>query len=409
MINQYASTPSSGFGGRSYYLAKSISKFQNMTLVCASYHHLLHKNSHQSRLIDTDSGHIFLFVPIKVFRYFSSKSLLRIINWFLFPIKLMLLSEREIGFKPSCIIFSSPALLGYLGAFLLSKRFSCPIYFEVRDIWPLSIVALGNYSQNNILVRVMQWVEDFAYATTSGVISNLANLPIHIAKRTNKHISFHFSPNGVSDISADEGRSPARLTESGDLVITELKELTHQGKKIVGYCGGLATANSMDIFIDSALAAINMKRLVWVIIGDGPEKQRLKSRCLAEGATNVIFYPAVSKSEIKSVLSAIDVLFLANRFIELYLYGVSPIKLPEYLESKKPIIHVTNSKSLLEDVGCWEVLKTQDSGAVVESVNRLLDLDPKVKRENGVKAYQFVKSFLDYDNISKEMILYLDF
>ena len=64
----------------------------------------------------------------------------RIANWFLFAWQLPKL--KKILPKPDVIIYSSPSLVGYLGAEKLSRTLNVPLAFEVRDIWPLTLTVI---------------------------------------------------------------------------------------------------------------------------------------------------------------------------------------------------------------------------------------------------------------------------
>ena len=76
------------------------------------------------------------------------------------------------------------------------------------------------------------------------------------------------------------------------------------------------------------------ENLVFVVVGDGPIKKDLQDQCLKLNP-NVMFYDGVDKNEVLLIMQAIHILFLANQF-KGYSYGVSPMKLPEYIQSKNP-------------------------------------------------------------------------
>lgn len=407
IINQYGSTPDSGFGGRTFYLAKSLARYMNVTLVCGSYHHQLRSGVHQKSHAYDGCVNQFLLHVLKIFKCANSRSPLRIVNWFIFSIQLCFLSKAAIGFKPSCIIYSSPALPGYFGAFVLARRFSCPLLFEVRDIWPLSVIELGSFNGRNLLVMLLSKIEKFAYQTADGVISNLYDLPRHICKIGCKPASFHFSPNGV-DCNISEVKKDEKFPNEIDQLLYQLNSWRDAGKTIVGYVGGLAPANSLDLLIETAAIAQNDFDLVFIVIGNGPEKERLEAKCLDLGLANVQFYPAVPKRYVSLALSALDVLFLANHFKEIYSYGVSPMKLPEYLLSTKPIIHVTNSRSLLDDVGCWEVVREHDPKAVLKSLYKIKKMPVEEKLYAGFQSKTYVKSNLNYDSIGDSLLEFLN-
>lgn len=407
IINQYGSTPDTAMGGRSFYIGKSLARYNNLTLVYGSYHHSLRSGTHQKTHINCDHDNPFSIQVLRVFKYSGSRSIFRIINWFIFSIKLCFLSKETIGFRPSCIIFSSPALPGYLGAYILARRLSCPLFFEVRDIWPLTLTELGGFSSRNWLVMLLAQIEKFAYETADGIISNLYDLPRHVVRTLGKPKSFHFSPNGVD--------SNNTQIEDGDETPKALYQMLHEvnswkaaGKFVVGYVGGLGQANSMDLLIESASLASKDSELIFIIVGNGPEKKRLEVKCQELGLTNMYFYSGVSKCHVHLALDAMDILFLANHFKEVYSYGVSPTKLPEYLDSGKPIIHVTNARSLLDDVGCWEVVREHEPEAVLRSLYKLKKLPAGEKLRAGMAAKDYVKSNLNYDSVADSLMAFLD-
>lgn len=82
---------------------------------------------------------------LKVPSYTGSHSKQRIINWFIFAAKILNLNH----FCLDVVIYSSPSLVGYLGAEKVAKDMDVPLVFEVRDIWPLTLIELGNYSINH--------------------------------------------------------------------------------------------------------------------------------------------------------------------------------------------------------------------------------------------------------------------
>lgn len=407
IINQYGSTPNTGYGGRSYYLSQSLAKSRKITFVSGSYHHNLQKQDHQISHVDQNNGKPFFIKIIKLFKYSNSRSILRFINWFIFLFKLCLLNKKKIGFRPTCILYSSPALPGYIGAYFLAKKFSCPLYLEVRDIWPLSIVELGPYSNNNLAIILLNKIEKFAYKTANGVVSNLFNLKKHIRKYTNKKIKFHFSPNGViknNFLFNDNYQKSKPLNNT----LKELKKIQKLGKTIIGYVGGLAAANAVDLLIECALISRNDNNLIFVVVGNGYEKKKLKDKCKSLKLTNIKFFPQVKKNYVTLILEKMDILFLANRFKKIYTYGVSPIKLPEYLLSKKPIVHVTNSNSLLDIFKCGEVVREYNPSAVLKSIYVLKNLSNSKKKKLGELVSKNVEKKMNYDIIGKSLLTFLE-
>ena len=74
----------------------------------------------------------------------------RILSWIDFEIKLWLMPKNILP-KPDIVIVSSLSLFTILNGYCLKKRFGCKLVFEIRDIWPLTIIEEGGFSHGTLL------------------------------------------------------------------------------------------------------------------------------------------------------------------------------------------------------------------------------------------------------------------
>src|SRR5690606_27125812 len=144
--------------------------------------------------------------------------------------------NKIISDKPDVILYSSLSLVGFLGAERLARKNKVPLYFEVRDIWPLSLIEIGGISPSHPFVRFLQWVEDRAYRKSDKVISNLKNSIVHMVSRGLDPNKFHWIPNGVSP---SEGITSQAL----DL---EINTRIPQDRFVIGYTGSIGIANCLQ-------------------------------------------------------------------------------------------------------------------------------------------------------------------
>jgi hypothetical protein len=79
------------------------------------------------------------------------------------------------------------------------------------------------------------------------------------------------------------------------------------------------------------------------------------------------------------------------------------MKLPEYLISGTPIIHVTNSKSLLDELKCWSVVSIFDKNAVSNEVYKISNMDKAELKRNSEIAIRSARKFLSYENLANEL------
>ena len=144
--------------------------------------------------------------------------------------------------KPDVIIYSSPTLIGYLSAYQLAKKYNAKLFFEVRDIWPLAIIQAGGYSPKHPFIRLLQWIEDFAYRKSDKVISVLPYAVEHMVERGMIRDKFTWIPNGIH---------PTELENAEPLNKSVVSALP-KDKFIVGYTGTFGLANNLSSFIEAA-------------------------------------------------------------------------------------------------------------------------------------------------------------
>ena len=239
IINQYTSTPETAQGGRHYYFAKSLARLgYSVHLIGASYTHFLKEPIYVAddfKIEEVQEN--FSFVWVKVAQYPEAHSKKRIANWFTFAWKLSKLQDALP--KPDVILYSSPSLVGYLGAEKLAKKLNVPLAFEVRDIWPLTLCELGGYSTSHPFIKLLQWIEKRAYKNSDFVISNLKNSYEHMQSLGMNTSKFTWIPNGFLK----------EEVENAEPLEARTIEQLPKDKFVIGYAGTFGVANALDSLI----------------------------------------------------------------------------------------------------------------------------------------------------------------
>ena len=115
--------------------------------------------------------------------------------------------------------------------------------FEVRDIWPLSLIEIGGFSKLNPLVLFFGWFEKFTYKRADKVISVLPNAIPHMESRGMNKDKFIYIPNGFN---LEEMKKSKDLDKS-------IANLIPENKFIVGYTGSLGASNAMEYLIKASI------------------------------------------------------------------------------------------------------------------------------------------------------------
>jgi len=394
-INQYSSTPETAMGGRHFYIAQELAKKGHQVYVIAGrYSHLLRnpKQFSEKYLIEEIMPN-FSFVWINLPEYAEAHSKQRVLNWFKFAWTLKGLRNSSLQ-KPDVVLYSSPSPIGSLAAQYLAKFFKVPFIFEVRDIWPLTLIELGGHSANHPFIRLMQWIEDRSYQKAQFVFSNLFNAVEHMQTRGLDKAKFHWIPNGVSlaEVSAKESLS-----------VDIFKQLP-QDKFIVGYTGTIGVANAIDDLIEAAQLVSHQPKIHFVLVGSGKEKQEMQSRVQDLKLTNISFIDPIPKKQIQSMLEHFDVCYIGWQKNPLYRFGIAPNKLPEYLYAGKPIIHAFSGKGdVVQQANAGITIEAEEPEAIADAVLQLYKLSDFEKSVLSSNGHQYVLQHLEYKMIAEKL------
>ncbi len=391
LFNQYASTPVYGIPGRHYYIGRELSKSGfKVKLFAAKNTHLNIKEKEVGKFDEyiNPKFRIFFF---RTFKYQSSRSIWRIINWIVYLSNCLLLPFL-LKSKPDHIVYSSPSLPGFIAAFILAKYYNARLVFDVRDIWPLTLIELGGFSYRNPLIWSLGLIEKFAYKKSDKVISNLPLFKKYIDDLLGLGHKVQIIPNGI-DIE--------ELSVSSCLDMTNL-EKTLQNKFVIGYVGTIGTANAVDTLI-SAATKIQNNTIHFLIVGNGNELDSIKKS--SKSLSNISFIDAIPKSEVSSILRLIDVGYIAQVPKEIYRYGIASIKIPEYLIMGKPVIHMTDFWSPVAKKDFGSVIRYGDTPALLRAINKYQGLKNGLLPTFREDSYLYALHNYDYKKITEKLIL----
>jgi glycosyltransferase involved in cell wall biosynthesis len=394
IINQYASTPETGRAVRHYNLAKELAKRgHKVYLIAASYNHLLLTPPYlkDDYRIDDISG--FKFVWIRMPRYAHSHSKIRVLNWFIFAWKILKLS-KIISDKANTILYSSPSLVPFLGAYLLARKLNSKLVWDIRDLWPLTLIELGKISKLHPFILFHQWLENFACRKSDFIISNLPMVYNYLLKKGVKQSSFSWIPNGLS---IDNFRKKNFLN-------LKTKKQLPLKKFIIGYAGSLGISNAPKPLLDAVLLTRNDKNIHYVLVGNGGLRKTIEEFILNNKLTNITLLNAIPKNEIPSLLKYFDICYAGFNKSSLYKYGTALNKLPEYFMSGKPILFSINSPyKPVNKAKAGFTVPAEDTKAIVRAIYKLKKM-PLIKRKQlGKNGQDYAIKNFDYVKIAKNL------
>ena len=399
-FNDYAGSKYHGMEFRNYFVARELVKLgHKVTIVSASYMHLfkeLPKTEGKNYTFETIDGIEYIWVDVP--HYSSSTDKKRVWKWFVFVKKLYELPVKKME-KPDYIIASPMAPFLIKPAHHFAKKFGAKLVYEVKDIWPLSLMELGGYSKKHPFIRLMQWFSDYAYQKSDLTITVLANAYEYMKTHGLKEERFKYIPNGISLEDMEENR---------ELNVATLEQLP-KDDFIVGYAGTIGIANALDTFVESAELLTAYPNVKLLLVGDGKEREKLKEIVNEKKLSNVLFIDPIPKNEVQSLLSKFDVCYIGLQKKPIFEYGVSPNKLFDYLYAEKAILYgVNDKKSIVQRANAGVTVSSDDAKSIADGIVKMYQLSKEEREAMGKNGKEYVLKHHTYENIAKEFIRTLE-
>ena len=369
LVNPYAAPPNySSLGFRHFFLSKEWVKMgYQVTVLASAYDHYMYKFPSTKKIFNSETIDGVNFIFIKNFKYKNSYGLGRILNWIIFTLLLLVYNPKQ---KFDIIICSSPDLFSFIPCFfkkLINK--SSKLILEIRDIWPLTIIELGNKSKYNPLIFILSLIEKFSYENSDLIVGTMGNLDNHIKKIINKKINFRYIPQGV-DLDF--------LKDSAKFDISLLQKFPIKSKLVIGYAGSMSVSNSLETIIKAAkIIEKSHPEINFYFLGDGMEKKKLIS--LSNDLQNVYFFDKVDKKYVLSFLKKCDVLYDSVNYSKIYDFGISRNKWMDYMYASKPLLISYN--------GFEDIVSKLKNGYTVNSQD-INDLVHKILKINKTKTHE---------------------
>ena len=399
-IHQHFSTPNGATGTRSYELSQMlINNGHEVTLICGA-------NSRSGVKLDqsysTNNGYkrgvvdgidlIELNYPYSNKQSFVERS----ITFMRFALK----STRFVFTEPYDLVFTTytPLTVGIPG--IVMKRLkNKPFVFEVRDLWPELPREMGVISNPAILkmIGALEWA---SYRSADQCIGLAPGMVKGIARRGVDEKNIAMIPNGC-DVDLFKPRDVCRSAIPG----------IEEHDRVAIFTGAHGIANGLDAVLDAASVLKDMDRtdIKLVFVGDGNQKQRLRTRAEKENLSNCLFLDPIPKIELASMLNAAAVGYMILDNVPAFYYGTSPNKFFDYIASGLPVLN--NYPGWLADLitkhDCGEAVPPEDPEAFARALIKMVD-DPEHLKEQGANARDLAETHFNRKLLGQQFVSFLE-
>ena len=264
------------------------------------------------------------------------------------------------------IVGTSPQFFTAVAGWAVGVVKSIPFVFELRDLWPESIKAVGAMNESTA-VRWLEKLELFLYRRAARIVSVTHSFRDTLVRRGIDGAKIDVITNGV-DIARFSPRPKDRELE---------RELGFEGSFVAGYIGTHGMAHALETLL-AAMSELQERAdgrdIRLLLLGDGARKAELQAEAARVGLANVRFVNTVSKEQVARYWSLLDVSIIHLRRTELFT-TVIPSKLFECMGMGIPVLHGVAGESarIVEREGVGITFEPENVAALVRGLVQLKD------------------------------------
>ena len=270
------------------------------------------------------------------------------------------------------VVGTSPQFFTVCSAWVVASFKRVPWVFELRDIWPESIKAVGAM-KDSLAIRLLERLAMFLYRK-----ADLMVVVTHSFRRILVNSGIDINKIIVITNGVDLSRFALQ-----DKDVELVRQYKLSGKFVVGYIGTHGMAHSLESILNAA-ELLNKdnetKDIQFIFLGDGAKKGELVVSAKKRGLDNVIFLESVQKEEVPKYWSLLDISVIHLRKSHLF-SQVIPSKLFECMGMGIPVLHGVAGESAA-------IVETEKVGVVFESENYEQLAQELVKLRNDKARYQ---------------------
>lgn len=257
------------------------------------------------------------------------------------------------------VLATSPQFFTAAAGWLISWLRWRPWIFEVRDLWPASIAAVGA-AKPSLWLRAMERLELFLYRRAARVITVTEPIRQDLIRRGIDPTKIDVVTNGVNpadfDLDQTFGDARRRLSIPPEAFVT-------------GYVGTTGMAHGLETLLDAAELCRDRRDVWFVIIGDGAERQRLEQLATERGLDNVRFLDRVPRTELPDYLAAFDLPIIHLKRDPVF-ETVIPSKLLEWMAMSRPVLMAVEGEAarIVTEHACGLCIPSEDPAAMAAAI-----------------------------------------
>ena len=298
--------------------------------------------------------------------------------------------------KPDVLIATSPQLLVGLSGLIIARCRRVPFVFEVRDLWPESLQAVGVADESSVMVRTLKGIAGLLYREADHIVVVTHSFKKYLEEE------WGVPAEKISVVRNGVDHNLFFPTEPDENIV---REFELRGKFVVSYTGTVGNAHGLDTLVTVAeMLSISDPDVLLLVIGDGAEKETFQRLISEKGLRNLRLLPGQPRERIPALLAASHACLVLLKKNNLF-KTVLPTKMMEYMSSGRPVISNVEGEAadLLTDASGGICVAPQDPEALWKAI-REIRAKPELCEILGRNGRAFVLSSLTRERTAEEYL-----
>lgn len=283
------------------------------------------------------------------------------------------------------VIGSSPSLLVGLAGLIIARMKKSHFVFEIRDLWPEVILALGMGDRISLSYRTFDKIASLLYEKSDLIVTVTESFKQEMVNgRRVDSEKIKIVENGVDTDFFKPSEPVPALTDRPEL----------RNKFIISYIGTIGYTHGVEVITRAARdVALKFPDLVFLLIGGGSDTERLKKITIEQKLDNILFMDHQPRETIPGYINSSDIsLVLSNKapLLQKTIFA----KVFEPMACGKPLIVGAEGETknlIVQKANAGVSFEPESAEGLIESIGELYD-NPELRKRLGENGRSYVVS-----------------
>ena len=266
------------------------------------------------------------------------------------------------------VIATSPQILVGISGWAVGTLRFLPWVFEVRDLWPESLVGVGQASADSLLYRSVGRIAKFLYRHATHIVVDGEWKRRHLIQQGVEEGRISVVRSGIEENFCPDPNS----AEAQAARLQVRQELGLRDEFVLLYAGTLGMAHGLETILQAAERLRERSDIVFLLMGAGAERAQLCELMESLRLANVRLLHKQPRNKIPAFLAAADACLIPLRNRDVFKSAI-PSKMFEAMAAGKPsILGVEGeAKEILVASNAGIPIRPEDPKAMVEAILKL--------------------------------------